>query len=295
MNEKITPEWIAGAKARGEKVPALTAYDYPMARLLDEAGVPVILVGDSLGMVVLGYPDTTQVTLADIRHHLAAAVARAKPRALVVADLPYHTYDTPEAAVINARILVDSGAEAVKLEGGIEVVAERFAPFGRPVIAVMGHIGMLPQSVKEQGGYKIKGRSDAEKERLLADALAVQEAGAFAVVMELVEAELAGEITARLDIPTIGIGSGTHCGGQILVTHDLVGAFPWFRPKFADAEGRHRFKPFVARRKPTSGTSKQLDLVLGRGRRSFFASCGWLDRFSRDGAGKGFRLFVPHR
>ncbi len=232
--EKITPDWIRGAKARGEKIPALTAYDYPTARLLDEAGVPLILVGDSLGMVVLGYPDTTQVTLAEMRHHVAA-VARAMTRALVVADLSYHTYDTPEAALTNARILIDAGAEAVKLEGGTEMVAEIRA-LRQAGIAVTGHIGMLPQSVKEEGGYKIKGRSDAERERLVADALAVQEAGAFAVVLELVEPELARAITAKLDIPTIGIGSGIHCGGQILVTHDLIGAFPWFRPKFAVAK-----------------------------------------------------------
>ena len=233
-NPKITPEWVSLAKARGERVPALTAYDYPTARLLDEAGVPVILVGDSLGMVVLGYPDTTQVTLAEMRHHVAA-VARAKTRALVVGDLSYHTYETPDEAVINAHVLVNAGAEAVKLEGGIEVVAEIRA-LRQAGIAVMGHIGMLPQHVKEEGGYKIKGRSEAEKERLLADALAVEEAGAFAIVMELLEPELAGEITARLKVPTIGIGSGAHCGGQILVTHDLVGAFPWFRPKFAVAK-----------------------------------------------------------
>jgi 3-methyl-2-oxobutanoate hydroxymethyltransferase len=232
--EKVTPEWIAQAKARGEKVPALTAYDYPTARLLDEAGVPVILVGDSVGMVVLGYPDTTAVTLADIRHHLGA-VARAKPRALVVGDLPYHTYQTPEEAVINARVLVAAGAEAVKLEGGVAVLPE-IAALREAGIAVMGHIGMLPQSVKEEGGYKIKGKTDPERERLLADAIAVEKAGAFALVLELVEAELAGEITARVNIPTIGIGSGPQCGGQILVTHDLTGAFPWFRPKFAVAK-----------------------------------------------------------
>ena len=230
-NQKITPEWVASAKARGEKVPALTAYDYPTARLLDEAGVPVLLVGDSLGMVVLGYADTTRVTLAEMRHHVAA-VARAKTRALVVADLSYHTYDTPEEAVVNARVLVDAGAEAVKLEGGIEVVQE-IRELRKAGIAVMGHIGMLPQHLKEEGGYKIKGRSEAEKERLLADALAVESAGAFALVMELVQPDLAREITAALTIPTIGIGSGPHCGGQILVIHDLIGVFPWFRPKFA--------------------------------------------------------------
>jgi 3-methyl-2-oxobutanoate hydroxymethyltransferase len=233
-SSKITAEWVRGAKARHEKIPALTAYDYPTARLLDEAGVPVILVGDSVGMVVLGYPDTTQVTLAEMRHHVGA-VARAKTRALVVADLSYHTYDTPEAAVANARLLVSAGAEAVKLEGGTAVLPEIRA-LTAAGIPVMAHIGMLPQSVKEEGGYKIKGRSESEKERLLADALGVQEAGAFAVVMELVEGRFAREITGRLAIPTIGIGSGTGCDGQILVTHDLIGAFPWFRPKFAVAK-----------------------------------------------------------
>jgi len=232
--EKITPEWISRAKERGEKIPALTAYDYPTARLLDEAGVPLILVGDSVGMVVLGYPDTTQVTLDEIRHHVAA-VARAKTRALVVGDLPYHTYQTPKDAVANARVLLKAGAEAIKLEGGVEVLPEIEA-LRQAGIAVMGHIGMLPQSVKEEGGYKIKGRSEAERERLKNDARVIEKAGAFAVVMELVEPELAGEITAELSIPTIGIGSGKGCRGQILVTHDLIGAFPWFRPKFAVAK-----------------------------------------------------------
>jgi 3-methyl-2-oxobutanoate hydroxymethyltransferase len=233
QHSKITPDWIASAKSRGERVPILTAYDYPTARLLDEAGVPVILVGDSLGMVVLGYPDTTQVTLAEMRHHVAA-VARAKTKALVVGDLPYHTYQTAADALANAQILIEAGAQAIKLEGGVAVQEELHA-LRDAGIAVMGHIGMLPQSIKEDGGYKIKGRSDAEKEKVLADALAVEKAGAFAVVLELVEPELAREITARLSIPTIGIGSGPGCGGNVLVTHDLVGAFPWFRPKFAVA------------------------------------------------------------
>jgi 3-methyl-2-oxobutanoate hydroxymethyltransferase len=230
---KITPDAIRAFKARGERVAALTAYDYPTARLLDEAGVPVLLVGDSVGMVVLGYPDTTQVTLAEMRHHVAA-VARAKTNALVVGDLPYHTYQTAQNAVANAHILTAAGAEAIKLEGGMAVVPEITA-LREAGIAVMGHIGMLPQHVKEDGGYKIKGRSDAEKERLLADASAVEKAGVFAVVLELVEPELAREISSRLSIPTIGIGSGSHCDGNILVTHDLVGSFPWFRPKFAVA------------------------------------------------------------
>jgi len=231
---KITPDWIRAAKSRGERVAALTAYDYPTARLLDEAGVPIILVGDSVGMVVLGYPDTTQVTLAEMRHHVAA-VARAKTKALVVGDLPYHTYQTAQNAVANAYILMEAGADAIKIEGGI-AVKEELDALRDAGIPVMAHIGMLPQNIKVDGGYKIKGRSEAERERLFADALTVQEAGAFAVVIELVEPELAGEITGKLSIPTIGIGSGTHCYGNILVTHDLVGAFPWFRPKFAVAK-----------------------------------------------------------
>ena len=233
-SKKITPEWIGSAKARGERIPALTAYDYPTARLLDEAGVPVILVGDSLGMVVLGYPDTTEVTLAEIRHHVAA-VARAKTCALVVGDLPFRTYDTPEVAVASARVLIEAGAEAVKLEGGAEVVPQ-ISALREAGIAVMGHIGMLPQHVKEEGGYKIKGRTDEQKARLLADALAVEKAGVFAMVVELVEHEFMREITAAVRIPTIGIGSGKGCDGQILVTHDLIGMFPWFRPKFAIAK-----------------------------------------------------------
>jgi len=232
--QKITPEFIRGTKARGEKIAALTAYDYPTARLLDEAGVPFLLVGDSLGMVVLGYPDTTQVTLAEMRHHVAA-VARAKTKALVVADLPYHTYQTAGNAVANAHILMEAGAEAIKLEGGASVVPEIRA-LREAGIPVVGHVGMLPQHVKEEGGYKIKGRSESEKERLLADALAVEKAGVFALVMELVEVDAWREITGKLSIPTIGIGSGPHCDGRIMVIHDLVGSFPWFRPKFAVAK-----------------------------------------------------------
>jgi 3-methyl-2-oxobutanoate hydroxymethyltransferase len=233
VDAKLTPDAIRAFKNEGKKVAVLTAYDYPTARLLDEAGVPVLLVGDSLGMVVLGYPDTTQVTLAEMRHHVAA-VARAKTRALVVADLPFHTYQTPAEALANARVLIEAGAEAVKLEGGVSVVPEIEA-LRAAGIAVMGHIGMLPQSVKEEGGYKIKGRTEAERERLLADAQAVEKAGAFALVMELIEAETAALITKSIGIPTIGIGSGAACDGQVLVIHDLVGSFPWFRPKFAVA------------------------------------------------------------
>ena len=221
-------------KRRGERVTALTAYDYPTARLLDESGIDIILVGDSLGMVVLGYPDTTEVTLDEMLHHTRAA-ARGVKRALLVADLSIGTYETPADAVENARRLVAAGAKAVKLEGGVSHVAqiEAIVTAGIPLMA---HIGMLPQSVREEGGYKVKGRTAAAAERLLADAHAVEKAGAFSVVLEIVAAETARQITASIGIPTIGIGSGEHCDGQILVTHDLIGLYPWFTPKFVSPE-----------------------------------------------------------
>lgn len=223
-------------KKRGEKITALTAYDYPTARLLDESGVDVILVGDSLGMVVLGYDDTTQVTLAEMVHHTRAA-ARGVKRALLVGDLPIHSYDDPAQAVASARALMNAGAQAVKLEGGAGRVAQIEAIIADG-IPVMGHIGMLPQSVREEGGYKIKGRTPSEAEALLRDAVAVEKAGAFSVVLEIVAAATARQITEALAIPTIGIGSGSHCDGQILVTHDLIGLFPWFTPKFVSPEAR---------------------------------------------------------
>jgi 3-methyl-2-oxobutanoate hydroxymethyltransferase len=217
-------------KRRGEKITALTAYDYPTARLLDESGIDIILVGDSVGMVVLGYPDTTLVTLPEIVHHTRAA-ARGIKRATLVADLPIKTYDTPEQAVTTARALVAAGAEAVKLEGGLSH-AKRIEAIVQAGIPFMAHIGMLPQSVREEGGYRLKGRTQAEIEQLILDARAVEKAGAFAVVLEIVTPEAARQITEAVGIPTIGIGSGDHCDGQILVTHDLIGLFPWFTPKF---------------------------------------------------------------
>ncbi|MFL6542015.1 MAG: 3-methyl-2-oxobutanoate hydroxymethyltransferase [Chthoniobacterales bacterium] len=221
-------------KQRGERITALTAYDYPTARLLDESGIDIILVGDSVGMVVLGYEDTTEVTLDAIIHH-TAAVARGVKRALLVADLPIHTYDTPDQALQNSRALIAAGAQAVKLEGGkshvpqIEAIVAAGIPF-------MAHIGMLPQSVREEGGYKVKGKTAAEADALMEDAKAVEDAGAFSVVLEIVKSDVAREITKTLRIPTIGIGSGQHCDGQILVTHDLIGLFPWFTPKFVSPE-----------------------------------------------------------
>ena len=223
-------------KKRGERITALTAYDYPTARLLDESGIDMILVGDSLGMVVLGYDDTTQVTLEEMLHHTRAA-ARGVKRALLIGDLPIHTYDTPAQAVASARALIEAGAQAVKLEGGVSHIPqiETIVAEGIPL---MGHIGMLPQSVREEGGYKVKGRTQSEAEALVRDGKAVERAGAFAVVLEIVSPETARQITNALEIPTIGIGSGEHCDGQILVTHDLIGLFPWFTPKFVSPEAR---------------------------------------------------------
>jgi len=227
---KIRPADLRAMKARGEKIPSLTAYDYAMTRLLDECGVPLLLVGDSVGMVVLGYPDTTHVTMAEMEHHVRAA-ARAKPRALLAADLPYHAYETAADALANARRLSAAGAEAVKAEGGREILGQVSAIVSAG-IPFIGHLGMLPQHVLEEGGYHIKGRKEDERNALLADAKALSDAGACAIVLELVTPPVAKEISASIPIPTIGIGSGVDCDGQILVTHDLLGLFPWFTPKF---------------------------------------------------------------
>ena len=226
---KFTAEMIRGMKGR-EKIAALTAYDFPMTKLLDEEGVPIIHVGDTLGMVVLGYPDTTLVTMEDMEHHVRAA-ARAKPQALLAADLPYESYQTVEMAVDSARRLVAAGAEAVKAEGGYEII-DQVRAIVADGIPYFGHIGMLPQHVREEGGYRIKGKIEDEREKLLADAHVLADAGAFAVVMEIVTSPVAKEITGQIAVPTIGIGSGPDCDGQILVTHDLLGTFPWFTPKF---------------------------------------------------------------
>jgi 3-methyl-2-oxobutanoate hydroxymethyltransferase len=230
---------IRAMKGRREKIAALTAYDFPMTRLLDEAGIPLLLVGDSLGMVVLGYPDTTHVTMAEMEHHVRAA-ARARPRALLVADLPYRSYETVETAVENARRLVAAGAEAVKAEGGVEIL-EQVRAILACGIPFLGHLGMLPQHVLEEGGYHIKGKQAPEHQKLLTDAEALARAGAFAVVLELVTAPVAKEVTQRISIPTIGIGAGKECDGQILVTPDLLGMLPWYnlkhvKPKLNAAE-----------------------------------------------------------
>lgn len=223
---KISAETIRAMKARGERIAALTAYDFPTARLLDEAGIPLLLVGDSLGMVVLGYADTTHVSMEEMEHHVRAA-ARAKPRALLVADLPYRSYETVQAAVENAKRLMAAGAEAVKAEGGRPII-EQVRAINGAGIPFLGHLGMLPQHVLEEGGYHIKGKKEPEHQALLADADALAQAGAFAVVLELVARPVAKELSQRLAIPTIGIGSGPDCDGQILVTPDLLGLLPWY-------------------------------------------------------------------
>jgi 3-methyl-2-oxobutanoate hydroxymethyltransferase len=232
MSTKITPATIRAMKQRGEKIAALTAYDYPLAKLLNECGVPLLLVGDSLGMVVLGYPNTTLVSMAEMEHHTRAA-ARGNTNALIGADLPFHAYETPEVAAANAQRLVAAGAEYVKAEGGREILPQVHAIIAAG-IPFIGHLGMLPQHVLEEGGkYRIKGRDETGHAKLLDDAAALAEAGAFAVVLELVTPPVAQEITARFPFATIGIGSGPDCDGQILVTPDLIGTFPWFTPKFA--------------------------------------------------------------
>jgi 3-methyl-2-oxobutanoate hydroxymethyltransferase len=218
-------------KKRGEKIAMLTAYDYPTARLLDESGVDVLLVGDSVGMVVLGYPDTTLVTLDEMVHH-TRAVARGAQRVPIIADLPIATFETPSQAVASATRLIEAGAHAVKLEGGATHAAQVRA-LSEAGIAVMAHIGMQPQRVRIEGGYRIKGKSPAEADALLADASAAERAGAFGLLLELVQADTARRITEASGIPTIGIGSGSSCDGQVLVSHDLFGFFPWFTPKFA--------------------------------------------------------------
>lgn len=216
-------------------ISAITAYDYPTARLCDEAGIQLILVGDSLGMMVAGCEDTTSVTLEQMVYH-TAIVRRAVTRAVVVADLPIHTYDTPTEALASARRLVETGADAVKLEGGLDQVAQIEAIVGAGM-PLCGHLGMLPQHVREEGGYKKKGRSEAEANALVEAAIALETAGVFAIVLESVVADVAAEITSLLRIPTIGIGSGHRCDGQVRVVHDVTGAYPWFVPPFAKTHG----------------------------------------------------------
>jgi 3-methyl-2-oxobutanoate hydroxymethyltransferase len=229
---KITIRTLPRMKQQREKITMLTAYDSPMARAVDEAGIDVILVGDSLGMVVLGYPTTLPVTMEDMVHH-CKAVARGVSRALLVADLPFMSYQVSrEDALRNAGRLVKEGAaEAVKLEGGAEVLGAVEAVVGAG-IPVMGHLGLTPQSYHQMGGYRVQARSAEEADRLLKDAAALERAGIFSLVLEGIPAEVARRVTGALTVPTIGIGAGPFCDGQVLVAHDMLGLQDELSPKF---------------------------------------------------------------
>jgi 3-methyl-2-oxobutanoate hydroxymethyltransferase len=233
MDVRITIQQLQEWKQRGTRFAMLTAYDYPTAKLLDEAGVPLLLVGDSLGVVVLGHETTIPVTMEDIIR-CTQAVVRGTKRTLIVADLPFLSYHVSvEQAVANAgRLLKEGGAQAVKLEGGLAVAptVRRIAEAGIPV---MGHIGLTPQAVHQLGGYKVQGRTPAVAARLLEEAAALQAAGAFALVLECVPAPLSALITRSVKIPTIGIGAGPNCDGQVQVLHDLLGLFTDFAPRHA--------------------------------------------------------------
>ena len=223
---------LAAMKARGERFSMITSYDYLSAQILDDAGIPVLLVGDSLGMVVLGYESTVPVTVDEMLHHVKA-VSRGAPNALVVADLPFGSYQAgPEQAMATAmRMLKEGNANAVKLEGGGAAIESTRALVAAG-IPVMAHVGLTPQSVNQFGGFKVQGRDEEARARILADALALEEAGAFAVVLEAMPSDLAAEITAALTIPTIGIGAGIDCDGQVLVWHDLLGLTTGRLPRF---------------------------------------------------------------
>mgnify|MGYP003936101779 CR=1 FL=1 len=220
---KVRTVHLARKKAEGEPIVMVTAYDYPSARLVDAAGVDVILVGDSLGTAVLGFDTTLSVTLEHMIHH-AAAVRRGTRRAMVVVDMPFMTHRiSPEETLRNAaRLMQEGGAEAVKLEGGTEI-SDTVRQLVTAGIPVMGHIGLTPQSLHQMGGYRIQGRNNAQVERLLAAAHALAEAGAFAIVLELMPSVVGRQISEAVGIPTIGIGAGSHCDGQVLVLHDLLG------------------------------------------------------------------------
>jgi 3-methyl-2-oxobutanoate hydroxymethyltransferase len=218
-------------RRKGARLAMLTAYDFPSARLAAEAGIDLLLVGDSLGMVVLGYDSTLAVTVADIVHHTRAA-RRGAPAAFLIADMPFLSYGTAEQAIDTAaRLMKDAGADAVKLEGGVEVapIVEALTRAGVPVL---GHVGLTPQTASALGGYKLQGKDEESARRIVEGARALEGAGCWGVVLELVPAELARLVTERIHLPTIGIGAGPHCDGQVLVFHDVVGLFSGFTPTF---------------------------------------------------------------
>jgi 3-methyl-2-oxobutanoate hydroxymethyltransferase len=228
----VTVPSLARMKSQREKIAMLTAYDFAFARILDAAGIDVLLVGDSLGSVVQGHDTTLPVTLDEVVYH-CRLVARAARRSLVVGDMPFGSYQTSAAQAVDSavRLVKEGGAHAVKLEGG-ERVADRIEAMATMDIPVMGHVGLTPQSVHQFGGYRVQGRSEDGRQRVRADARAVEAAGAFAVVLECVPAELAAEISAELSIPTIGIGAGSGCDGQVLVIHDMLGLAEGTPPRF---------------------------------------------------------------
>ncbi len=230
---RITINQIKEMKQRGEKITMLTAYDYSTAKLVDEAGIPLILVGDSLGMVVLGYESTIPVTMEEMLHHTKAVVRGAK-QAMVVGDMPFMTYHiSVDDALYNAACFIqEGGAQAVKLEGGV-TIAEKVSRIVECGIPVMGHIGLTPQSIYQLGGFKVQGKSPEAAARLLEDAQALEQAGAFAIVLETIPSQLAKIITAKIGIPTIGIGAGIDCDGQVQVINDILGSFTDFVPKHA--------------------------------------------------------------
>jgi 3-methyl-2-oxobutanoate hydroxymethyltransferase len=232
MGEKVTVPDIVKKKHLGDKITCLTAYDYSFARILDQAGVDILLVGDSVGCVFQGQPNTLPVTMDEMIYH-TRAVVRGRKRALVIGDMPFLSYQiSREEAIKNAgRLLQEGGAEGVKLEGGV-AMQETLKAIVKIGIPVMGHVGLTPQSVHRFGGYKIQGKTREQREAIIGDALAAADAGVFAVVLEGIPLELAKEISERLTIPTIGIGAGPHCDGQVLVIHDMLGLFDDFKPKF---------------------------------------------------------------
>lgn len=265
-------------RRKGARLAMLTAYDFPSARLCAEAGIDLLLVGDSLGMVVLGYDSTLAVTVADIAHHTRAA-RRGAPAAFLIADMPFLSYGTPEQAIHTAaRLMKDAGADAVKLEGGVEV-APTVEALTRAGVPVLGHVGLTPQTASALGGYKLQGKDEESARRIVEGARALEAAGCWGVVLELVPAELARLVTERLHVPTIGIGAGPHCDGQVLVFHDVVGLFSGFTPTFVkryteagnairDALQRYREEvasgAFPAREQSFSMNSDALQRLYGK-------------------------------
>jgi len=233
MERRVSITKLKAMKKRGERFAMLTAYDYPSARLVEEAGVPIILVGDTLGMVVLGYDTTIPVTMDEMLHHVKAVV-RGTRKAHVVADMPFMSFQAgPQEALRNAgRMLKEGGAQSVKLEGGRRV-ADTVSLLVSSGIPVLGHIGLTPQSVNQLGGYKLQGKTPAAAVKLINDAVALEQAGAYAIVLETIPAQLGEVITQKVSVPTIGIGAGPHCDGQVQVFHDLLGLFDEFVPKHA--------------------------------------------------------------